>query len=305
MKVFLTGTTGYIGGSVAVRLVQAGYSVRGLARGGVKADALAASGITAVPGTLDDYELLKAEARAADGVVNAADSRHRGAIQALIDGLRGSSKPLIHTSGIGMVSRDTQGEASREEAMDDAGPVAPGPHLVQQTLRMQEQLVLDAAVQGTRSCVLSNSLIYGVTLGLPAESVQLPLMARQARADGEARFVGRGLNRWSNAHIADVADLYVRALERAPAGTFYFVENGEASFADMAEAIARRLGLGSARSWSLENAAAVLGEMPARYLLGSDSRVRATCAKRDLGWAPQHTTITDWIKREMPLADEV
>lgn len=31
MKVFVTGATGYIGGSVAVRLLQAGHTVRRLA----------------------------------------------------------------------------------------------------------------------------------------------------------------------------------------------------------------------------------------------------------------------------------
>ena len=40
MKVFVTGVTGYIGGSVAVRLIEAGHSVRGLARNEGQFDAL-------------------------------------------------------------------------------------------------------------------------------------------------------------------------------------------------------------------------------------------------------------------------
>jgi hypothetical protein len=37
----------------------------------------------------------------------------------------------------------------------------------------------------------------------------------------------RGLNRWSNVHIADVAALYTLAIAKAPASTFMYVESGE------------------------------------------------------------------------------
>jgi hypothetical protein len=42
--------------------------------------------------------------------------------------------------------------------------------------------------------------------------------------------------------------------KKVPAGSFYFVENGEASFAQIAQAFARRLGLGKPQSWSVEEA---------------------------------------------------
>ena len=41
---------------------------------------------------------------------------------------------------------------------------------------------------------------------------------------------------------SDVVDLYIAALERATAVSFYFVENGEASFAQIAKAIAPAIG---------------------------------------------------------------
>ena len=303
LNVFLTGAMGYIGGSVACRLTEAGHTVRGLVRTVAKADALAEFGVTPVIGVLDDSDLLTREARRADGVVNAADSRHRASLEALVDGLRGSGKPLVHTSGIGMISRDVQGDATAGEALDDTKLVGPGPHPAQQALHAQERLVLEASDAGVRGIVLSNSLLYGTALGPPANSVQLPIMVHQARKDGEARFVGRGINRWSNAHIADATTLYVLALERAPPGAFYFVEHGEASFAEVAAAIARRLGLGPTRSWTLDEAAARLGETPARFLLGSDARVRAVRARRNLGWSPRHGSITQWIEGELAVLE--
>ena len=43
MKVFCTGASGYIGGSVAAHLVAAGHQVTGLVRSPEKADAVRAS----------------------------------------------------------------------------------------------------------------------------------------------------------------------------------------------------------------------------------------------------------------------
>ncbi|WP_040503295.1 NmrA family NAD(P)-binding protein, partial [Herbaspirillum lusitanum] len=65
MKVFITGATGYVGGSIAVHLIKAGHSVRGLVRDMRKADALAQLGVEAVQGDLDDRDVLIREARAA------------------------------------------------------------------------------------------------------------------------------------------------------------------------------------------------------------------------------------------------
>jgi nucleoside-diphosphate-sugar epimerase len=302
LNIFLTGATGYIGGSIARRLSERGHSVRGLIRDASKADALAGLGIVPVIGTLDDCDLLVNEARRADGVVNAADSMHRPCLEALVDGLRGSNKPLVHTSGIGMVSRDVLGDATFDDVCNDLDAVIPGPHPAQRALRAQEVFVLDSAKAGVRTIVLSNSMIYGAAIGLPAQSVQLPIMVRQAFKSGEARFVGRGVNRWSTAHISDVADLYALSLEQAPAGTFCFVENGEASFAAIATAISRRLGLAPARSWELREATTALGEVAARYLLGSDARVRSTRARQKFGWAPRHGSVTEWIERELPFS---
>lgn len=113
------------------------------------------------------------------------------------------------------------------------------------------------------------------------------------------RHVGRGLNIWSNVHIDDVADLYVLALEKTPAGMFYFVEAGEASFRAMSEAIAKALGLGAPQDWPLEAAIAEWGYEMASYGLGSNSRVRGTRARTPLGWQPHRPAVLDWIARDM------
>jgi uncharacterized protein YbjT (DUF2867 family) len=112
MRVFVTGANGFIGGAVASALIADGHEVRGLVRDKVKADTVAAEGIEPVVGSLDDAAFLHAEAQAADAVVNAASSDHRGAVEALIAGLAGSGKPFLHSSGSSIVADLAMGEPS-------------------------------------------------------------------------------------------------------------------------------------------------------------------------------------------------
>jgi nucleoside-diphosphate-sugar epimerase len=295
MKIFVTGASGYIGGSVAALLAQKKHQVRGLVRNPQKAESLRAIGIEPVVGTLDDTALLTAEAKAADVVINAADSDHEGAVEALLAGLAGSGKPFIHTSGTSLVGDEAMGEPS-DAIFTEETPVKPEPdkeHRVALNKR-----ILNAA-PGVRTIILCNSLIYGHTLGVPAQSVQIPPLVAQAKESGIPRYIGRGLNIWSNVHVADMAELYLLALEKAPAGSFYYVENGEASFGNLVRAIGKALGLGEAQSWPAKNAVAKWGRELAVFALGSNSRVRAAKARKELGWAPQRRSVLEWVEDEL------
>jgi nucleoside-diphosphate-sugar epimerase len=293
LRIFLTGANGYIGGSVAALLAADGHRVRGLVRDAAKGEAVAAHGIEPVIGTLDDTGLLGEEARAADAVVNAASSDHGGAVEALIAALAGSSKPFIHSSGSSIVADLAMGEPS-DRIFDEATPIAPAPDKAARVAIDRRVL----AAPGIRAIVLCNSMIYGHTLGPPAASVQIPALARHARSTGTARYIGRGLNRWSNVHIADVAALYRLALAQARPATFMYVESGEEAYGEIARAIAARLGLGPAQSMAAEDAIATWGRGMAVFSLGSNSRVRGAAAAA-LGWRPAQRSVTDWIAREL------
>ncbi|WP_416422310.1 NAD-dependent epimerase/dehydratase family protein [Pseudomonas sp. App30] len=296
MNVFVTGAAGFIGGSIATALVQAGHQVTGLVRSAEQAEEMQALGITPVLGSLDDRALLIAQARASDAVINAASSDHRGAVEALIEGLQGSDKPLLHTSGSSIVGDASGGKGSDviyyeghlpEPTVDKAARVA------------IDNLVLAAAAQGVRSAVICNTLIYGHSLGVKRDSVQLPRLLKQARKSGIVRHVGPGQNIWSNVHIEDVVALYLLALAKNPAGTFYFVESGEAAFVDMTRAMATALGLGEPQDWPLADAEKEWGYEMANYGLGSNSRVRGRNARELLGWAPKRSSAQQWILDEM------
>lgn len=296
MNVFVTGAAGFIGGSIATGLVQAGHTVTGLVRSAEQADELKALGMHAVIGTLDDSQLLAQQARAADAVINAASSDHRGAVEALLDALRGSDKVFLHTSGSSIV-----GDASGGKSSDDIyyeGNL-PEPTVDKADRVAIDNLVLAAAKDGVNSAVICNTLIYGHSLGVKRDSVQLPRLLKQARKSGVVRHVGTGQNIWSNVHIEDVVALYSLALTQNVPGTFYFVESGEASFIDMTTAMAEALDLGQPQDWPLQDAEAEWGYEMANYGLGSNSRVRGKHARDLLGWTPKRTSVVEWIRNEM------
>ncbi|MBV4550152.1 NAD-dependent epimerase/dehydratase family protein [Pseudomonas sp. SWRI102] len=296
MNVFVTGAAGFIGGSIATGLVRAGHRVTGLVRTAEQANELIALGIEPVIGTLDDSTLLAEQARAADAVINAASSDHRGAVEALVEALKGSNKALLHTSGSSIVGDASGGRASNDIYYENN---LPQPTVDKAARVAIDNLILDAAKDGVNSAVICNTLIYGHSLGVKRDSVQLPRLLKQARKSAVVRHVGPGQNIWSNVHIEDVVELYKLALTRNVPGTFYFVESGEASFIEMTTAMARALDLGEPQDWPLADAEAEWGYEMANYGLGSNSRVRGKNARELLGWTPKRTSVVAWILEEM------
>jgi nucleoside-diphosphate-sugar epimerase len=284
MNVLITGVSGYIGGSVADRLIRAGHHVIGLVRSEQAAAKVKQRGIEPRLGSLDDYEPLIALARRADAVVNAADSDHAFAVTTLLTALAGSGKRLIHTSGSSVVGDKAAGEYSDRVYTEDTMP-EPLPEKAGRAAL--DRAVVAAASRGVHPIVMCPSMIYGDGLGAGPESIQIPRLIRLARESGAARHVGRGGNVWSHVHISDVAEAYLLALQYAPAGSYYFLAHGEASYEQIAAAISRSLGFGGlTEAWPLDEAIRSWGPEAAHFAFGSNSRVRADKAKRELRWNP-------------------
>ena len=295
MKIFITGASGYIGGSVAAHLMAAGHDVSGLARSAETAGALAKLGVAPVRGTLEDAEVLAKAARAADAVVDAANAEHRASAEVMLKALAGSGKTLIHTSGSSIVGTRAGGDL-REDVFDEDTPFTPSPARAGRVALDND--IRAAAATGVRSVVIAPSLIYGRGRGLNPHSIQVPWLIALAKKHGVAKHIGSGENRWSNVHIDDLVTLYALALEKAPAGAFYFAENGENSMREVCEAVSRMLGFGGrTQAMPVEEAAAVWGEGAANDTMGSNSRVRAKRARAELGWQPQGPSLIEEIER--------
>lgn len=302
MKIFMTGASGYIGGTLAARLLEAGHAVSGLARTETAAARLRERGIAAVRGELSSHGVVREAARAADAVINCADASDPFVVAAILEGLAGSGKPFLHTSGSSVVGDKAAGSFSARIHHEDT-PTEPLPEKIQRVA--VDRFVLRAAAQAVRSVVLCPALIYGEGRGANPDSIQVPSLIRQAVRSGIPRYIGAGENVWSTVHIDDVAAAYVLALDAARPGSFFYIENGEASLKSIVESIARLLGAKRpAETWSIDEAIAEWGPQAAWFSLGGNSRVRADKARAMLGWKPVgpglfHEIEQGWYKRQL------
>lgn len=302
MKIFMTGASGYIGGTVAARLLEAGHSVSGLARSEAGAAKLTGRGIAAVRGELSSHRVVRDASRAADAVINCADASDPFVVAAIVEGLAGSGKPFLHTSGSSVIGDKAAGRFSPRVHHEDT----PSEPLAEKIQRVAvDRVVLRAAGQAVRSVVLCPSLIYGEGRGANPDSIQVPSLIRQAVKSGIPRYIGAGENVWSTVHIDDVASAYLLALEAARPGSFFYLENGESSLKAIVESIARLLGAKRpAESWGIDEAVAEWGPQAAWFSLGGNSRVNAEKARKMLGWNPRgadlfHEIEHGWYRRQL------
>ncbi|EDX82906.1 NAD dependent epimerase/dehydratase family [Synechococcus sp. PCC 7335] len=290
----MTGTSGYIGGSIATALVAAGYVVDGLCRSEKKSKLLKQSGINPVMGSLSDEKILTQAAQSADAVINAADADDPFAVEVLLQALEGSGKKLIHNSGSSIVGDRAAGEYSSRVFQEDI----PRPICFEKIGRVAvDTHVIKGSTRGVHSIVMCPCLVYGYGTGLHADSIQIPLMVATANKYQQARYIGQGENVWSTVHVEDLVDAYLLALEKASAGSFFFLESGEATFKEIAETIHCELGLSeTAQSWTIEEAVQEWGQEAAHFAFGSNSRVRSGKAKSLLGWTPKHSSVLNWLR---------
>ena len=288
MKVFLTGATGYIGSVVAEKLQTAGHSVVGLARTKAAADKLRKQGIEPFLGNLYYPEKLTQAALRTDGVIHTAfihDFNHwdksvqldHRVIQHLIGALIDSGKPFVATSDTGVLG-DT-GVAIADETY----PTAQSSVIA---LRAElEQEIQQAAERNIRSVVLRLPIyIYGREGGASFVAMQMQA-ACEMRV---AHYINTGSHKLSATHVDDLADLYVLALEKAPAGSLFHTAAESGIIAkQLAEAIATVTG-SETDSICFEEAVFNWGETLAMFL-SINNQSSAQRAVQQLDWRPDST----------------
>ncbi|KAF8477606.1 hypothetical protein BDZ91DRAFT_709559 [Kalaharituber pfeilii] len=326
VTVFVTGASGYIGGTVLNTLAtekHPEFSYRALVRSESFAEKIRSkyTNVTPVVGSLDDLNLIEEESSKADIVVNTANVDHTASPPAL---LRGLSRPLpndttppknrylIHTSGTSVLNDDAFGTRLNTHIYDDYKATSELVHGLPDTAwhRDAEKLALfnDEAprAKNVHAAIICPPCIYGRGTG-PGKVVswQLPQMIKYFIKRGKGFTVNDGEALWGNVHVLDLAELYACLFEKAVAAPngqpeegiwdndgYFLAATGEHHWGEtmklMAQALHQRGHLSTAETDKLTpSEIKALGSPHGDQEWGCNSRGIAEHGKQKLGWKPQ------------------
>lgn len=289
LRMFVTGATGFIGKVLTQQALSAGYNVYGLSRS-EKGDAvLQALGATAVRGEFTSLETLREQSANADVVVHLARIHdpsaemdevlriEAAALDAIGDGLQGSGRRLLVTSGTGLAAPDPAGGETTEDA-----PVAQGANPLLKRIRSERH----ALGLGERNISVSVIRLPPYVYGRGGGGGFLTVLLQMAATAGGSVYISDGALRTSAVHVDDAVRLYLLAAERGRAGEVY---NGAASttvtMREITEAIGHVLRV-PVSSISLEEAEARWGAFAVMFF-NRENRASNRKAVRELGWQPE------------------
>jgi len=290
MRVFVTGSTGWIGSATVDELLANGHDVVGLVRSEESAARLTAKGATPLRGDLDQPATFRVGASDADAVVHLAnkhdwadpegnDRVQLGAVEAILEALTGTGKPFVIANGLSGI---VEGRPALET---DASP-AIGPD---SDRAGTENLVVEAGPRGVRGIAVR----FAPSVHGRGDWGFVNWLTTTARTTGVSGYIGDGSTAWSAVHVSDAARLIRLGLESAPAGTrMHAVAEHEISTKAIAEALGQALDLPVVSIDPADAAAhfGVVGRFFGQTMTGSSALTRGL-----LGWEPTGPGLIDDI----------
>jgi nucleoside-diphosphate-sugar epimerase len=280
MRVFVTGSTGFIGTELVKELIAAGHKVRGLTRSDAGVEQLKAAGAEVHRGDLQDLDSLRSGAKGMDVVVNLAFGHDFSkfaenaadeikAIEAVGSVLE-PGKLLVVTSGVGLTS-GAPGHVRTESDPPLDSPMIP---------RRPEQAAQAVAAKGVHVAIVRLPQVHDTR-----KQGLVPLVTQTAREKGVSVYVGDGAIRWAAAPLKDVAHLYRLAVEKTGPGVTVYnaVQEEGVSMREIAETIGKGLKI-PAISIPPEQAGEHFGWLA--HFATLDMPASSEWTRKTLGWHP-------------------
>jgi nucleoside-diphosphate-sugar epimerase len=234
MRVFVTGASGFVGSAIVNDLLHAGHRVLGLARSDNSARTLTQLGAEVHRGDIDDPESLKQGAAQCDAVIHTAFNHDfskfkenceadRRVIHTLGAALAGSDKPLVITSGIGLLRRDRLIVESDVPPPSDQIPRA-----------ASEEAANALAAQGINVYIVR----LPPTVHGEGDHGFIPIMIGMAKEKQQSVYIQDATNHWPAVHRLDAAIVYRLIIEQRPQQrVFHAVAESGVDFRAIAESI--------------------------------------------------------------------
>ncbi|KAL0950134.1 hypothetical protein HGRIS_010130 [Hohenbuehelia grisea] len=291
MKVLVLGATGFIGFPVAQALVRAGHIVYGVTRSESKTKQLAAEEIIPIVAspTSDAWHSYIASLDVVIEAVGGAEQLAADsaailqAVTRAAQTLRPEHAPkltFIYTSGT-WVHGD-----SATDIVSDTTPLT-RPIQLTSWRPAHEQAVIKSDV--LNGIVIRPSLLYGRSGSIL--SWLFGKAAQSASAGGPVQWVGKPGGRYSTVHADDLADLYLRAAEKAQlVGGQIF--DGSNNSSESVDDLLQRLIVVSNAKGAYEY---VQPSNPFESAITTTAIIRPYLARALLGWIPRKPSLVDGL----------
>ncbi|GAD99824.1 oxidoreductase [Paecilomyces variotii No. 5] len=291
MRIFVTGSTGFVGSAVVKELLSAGHQVLGLSRSEKGVEQLQSQGAEALYGTIEDLEILKKGASECDAVIHLAFNHNfadfvgscatdRAAISAMgsVLAAAGGDRALVITSGTMMLAASKLGD--EDDTYDTSRPLAVA-------RAPSEGVCLDFAKQGVRASVVR---LPPTTHG-PGSSGFTGMLASIALQKGVSAYVGDGQNHLCAGHRDDAAKLYRLAVEKGKPGSVYHAVAEEGvPIKDIATEIGQQLNI-PVVSIAVDEVQEHFGLY--HFVPTADNLASSAKTRERLGWVPTGPTLLE------------
>ncbi|KAJ7124606.1 NAD(P)-binding protein [Mycena crocata] len=309
-RILITGSTGYVGGSVlaAITTAHPSYHVTAVLRKVPQSYVEAYPQVKTIIGDFDSAEILAQAASENDIVIHAGDSDYKPAIEALLTGLGRRSTPtfFIHLSGTACISDVYFGNFGElnPRVWSDVEDIEEIVNLPKERIHraVDEVVFRAAATYGAHihTAIVCPPDVYGKGAG--------------------PGFTQSFLNGRSLAHIEDVMRMYVCIVEEAATSLetgvirdgcwgkngFYCTTTSELTWKEIAVATGKTMvAMGLIKS--AEPTACAVEDVPnmvgsggsALYMLGSNARNTADRGRKLLGWTPTGGPLVDPLEADL------
>ncbi|KAI9839555.1 MAG: hypothetical protein M1819_002181 [Sarea resinae] len=330
-KLFLTGSTGYIGGTLIDTLVKEHpeYDITVLLRKVPDGFKERYPKVKIIKGDYDSAEIISDAASKANIVVHCGNSDHEPVMKALLSGLLSQSTPtfLIHLGGTGIIA-DWQSPSPgygqlNPKVWSDIDDLPTITSLPDEALhRNVDKLILSAAAAHKgklHTAIVCPPDIYGPGRGTArTQSFYVPSLLSESRKVGATFYAADGSNTRSWVHMEDLMSVFTRLVEEAVKGGgradwgvdggYYFAATQEHSQRTIAEHAGRILhahGLLPSPTpvqLPIEQIGAMMAQIGPQvglYQFASNSRSRADRAPKVLGYKPSHPGFLDVLESDL------